>query len=778
MKRLLNFFSLSFFICTSLQAQNGYSLHAVQTHFGQFYRADMDSLNMIRMLDSIQSAGIKVIRDECYWSDVETTRGVFNFPSNIDNYVNAADQRGIKIIMILNYNNPLYAQHANSGVTTDSNRTAFARYCQKVVHRYSPLGVKVYEIWNEPNIPMFWNPTPNAAAYSLLLQTAYPAIKQIDSTATVIGCATSPAEGNPAPFIQWNTFITQVKNAGGLNYLDGVSFHLYRVDAAPETWLNNDMNTLKSIVGTNKNIWLTECGYPTSSVWPNLLQTKQAQYITRLFLLGNNYPSLKSIVYYDLKNDGEDAANNEHNFGMMNFNLTPKPAYTAVKTLLSQIGNKSFANAFSTGTLFKYTFENSTGKTFAFWTTSTTTLKTELFETNTLKVTGFYGTTYYVYDEDRIYPVKYSESPLYITALNNLPQIQQYNLLPEIDEILVGQKVNMKLTGEILNGGTIFIDSTIVLWSIADTLSTINSSAILTAKYAGITTVKANFMGTEITKSFAILPSYNFYEIESFDSLQGLNYNFENLLPQSYLEVVDTNFSSPQKSLLLNYAYNYIGVDKHKVIFNCNYNLLGQPDSIMIDVFNNGNRHVVEFGFQDADGDMFRVNSVPNALYYKFGWNTVKSAINKLGSSFTYPAKLNKLTFYFVHNTNDSLNIGEVLLDNLKIHNGIISSFKNEDISPNDFILYQNFPNPFNPTTRIKFSIPFIGNSNPNKFQPPTIIKLYDVLGREIAELKNEIMDPGEYEIIFDGRHMASGVYYCALRFGNFTENIKIVLLK
>jgi len=86
--------------CTLYSQINDY-FHGVQTYFGQFYRADMDSANMVKMLDSIQAAGIKVIRDECYWADVETSPGVFNFPKSIDNYVNAARQRGIKIIMIL-----------------------------------------------------------------------------------------------------------------------------------------------------------------------------------------------------------------------------------------------------------------------------------------------------------------------------------------------------------------------------------------------------------------------------------------------------------------------------------------------------------------------------------------------------------------------------------------------------------------------------------------------------------------------------------------------------
>jgi len=211
----LMIFSLFILFWTQLFSQAVPAFYGFQTHFGQFYRADMDSASMEAMLDLVKAAGFTAIRDECYWSEVEKIRGTFNFPKQTDNYIQAAKRRGIDVLLILNYNNPLYAPHAGSAVTTDSNRTAFARYCQEAVKRYLPLGITHYEIWNEPNIPIFWDPAPNAADYAQLLQTAYPAIKAIDSTVTVISCATSPAEGNPPPFIDWLTFISQVFQNGG-----------------------------------------------------------------------------------------------------------------------------------------------------------------------------------------------------------------------------------------------------------------------------------------------------------------------------------------------------------------------------------------------------------------------------------------------------------------------------------------------------------------------------------------------------------------------------------
>ncbi|MCK4529785.1 MAG: hypothetical protein KAU44_01295, partial [Candidatus Marinimicrobia bacterium] len=185
--------------------------YSVQTHFGQYRRGDMDSSSVEEQLDLCAEAGIQMIRDECLWSDVETDSGIYIIPPEIDHYVNLALARGIDIYMILNYNNSIYAASNGSGVTTQANRDAYARYCQAIVEHFSPIGVKHYEIWNEPNHGvLFWTPQPNASDYTALLHTAYDSIKAIDSTVIVIGCATSPAIGNPSPYIEGLNFIRDV----------------------------------------------------------------------------------------------------------------------------------------------------------------------------------------------------------------------------------------------------------------------------------------------------------------------------------------------------------------------------------------------------------------------------------------------------------------------------------------------------------------------------------------------------------------------------------------
>lgn len=90
-------------------------------------------------------------------------------------------------------------------------------------------------------------------------------------------------------------------------------------------------------------------------------------------------------------------------------------------------------------------------------------------------------------------------------------------------------------------------------------------------------------------------------------------------------------------------------------------------------------------------------------------------------------------------------------------------------LTPDNYNLAQNYPNPFNPVTTIRYSIP--ENSN-------VLLKVYDILGNEIAVLVNEEKQAGVYEIIFNGVGLSSGVYFYKLTAGNFSDTKKLILLK
>ena len=88
---------------------------------------------------------------------------------------------------------------------------------------------------------------------------------------------------------------------------------------------------------------------------------------------------------------------------------------------------------------------------------------------------------------------------------------------------------------------------------------------------------------------------------------------------------------------------------------------------------------------------------------------------------------------------------------------------------PKSFSLMQNYPNPFNPSTKIIFEVPR------SSF---TVIRIFDILGREVSTLVNEQLQPGTYEVNFDGSNYTSGIYFYVMNTGSFADTRKMILVK
>jgi len=92
---------------------------------------------------------------------------------------------------------------------------------------------------------------------------------------------------------------------------------------------------------------------------------------------------------------------------------------------------------------------------------------------------------------------------------------------------------------------------------------------------------------------------------------------------------------------------------------------------------------------------------------------------------------------------------------------------------PNTYKLYQNYPNPFNPTTTILYDVPV---------KSKVSIKVYDILGREVATLVNEVKKAGSYRTVFNaniaGKTLSSGVYFYRIVAGKYVATKKMVILK
>jgi hypothetical protein len=99
----------------------------------------------------------------------------------------------------------------------------------------------------------------------------------------------------------------------------------------------------------------------------------------------------------------------------------------------------------------------------------------------------------------------------------------------------------------------------------------------------------------------------------------------------------------------------------------------------------------------------------------------------------------------------------------------LATGVEGELTNPNDFILHQNYPNPFNPTTNIEFQIADFGFVS---------LKVYDILGNEVATLTNEFKPAGNYQVEFNAGDLTSGVYFYTLNTEGFIQTKKLLLMK
>ncbi len=114
-------------------------------------------------------------------------------------------------------------------------------------------------------------------------------------------------------------------------------------------------------------------------------------------------------------------------------------------------------------------------------------------------------------------------------------------------------------------------------------------------------------------------------------------------------------------------------------------------------------------------------------------------------------------------------NSGSINVDGSSYYDGLTTSVEQISGLPNGYSLGQNYPNPFNPTTNIEYSIPS---------ESFVELKVYDVLGNEVASLVNEQQQAGVYRADFTGSNLASGLYIARIVAGNYTNTIKMTLLK
>jgi polysaccharide biosynthesis protein PslG len=301
------------------------------------------SAELARELDGYRAVGARWIRVEINWHVIQAAGPQsFNWPP-FDDVVRGARERGINVLGVINYTPPWARDGAGDPAHPPARPADYAAFAAQAVRRYAPMGVRHWEIWNEPNIPEFWKTGPNAAAYTELLRAAYPAIKQVDPGSTVISGGLSPygaygavsADGRINPL----TFLERMYAAGAKGNFDALGYHPYNFPGLafhPASGWSQMVDTspsVRSIMTANgdaaKQVWATEFGAPTRGGAEAITEEQLARLVTDSYRAFGSYSWAGPLFWYAFRDLGTSGTNREHFFGLVRNDFSPKAAFAA-----------------------------------------------------------------------------------------------------------------------------------------------------------------------------------------------------------------------------------------------------------------------------------------------------------------------------------------------------------------------------------------------------------------------------------------------------------------
>jgi hypothetical protein len=319
---------------------------------GQFGVSDPDLIAekpsvQASQLAAMKAIGITSIRLDANWDWVQYG-GPTSFDwSQLDQVVKSVRAAGMSLDLIID-GCPSWA--AVAGTSGDSSpqpasATQYAKWAADVAQRYAPQGVNTFEIWNEPNNQVFWQPKPDPAAYTADLKAAYASIKSVDPSAFVLSGGLAP-ENNDGTNIAPITFLQDMYADGARGSFDALGYHPYSYPALPsstQSWsgwsqMSQTSTSLRSVMASNgdgsKQIWITEVGAPSAGP-DGVGQAGQANEFTQAIAAAKASSWVGGFYLYSWKDEGTNKGTDEDWFGLLTASGAKKQAYAAVANALA-----------------------------------------------------------------------------------------------------------------------------------------------------------------------------------------------------------------------------------------------------------------------------------------------------------------------------------------------------------------------------------------------------------------------------------------------------------
>lgn len=282
--------------------------------------------------------GFPNLRSNHRWSWLEGTKGVRPLTKHKfwDDLIADFDQEYDPYI--LGYGNPVYY---SGSPATYQNVTDTIDYNVDMIDYLTNNGtrVKSLEIWNEPNLPTFFG-SSSWILYSQLANRMGFEMKNRYPDKEIIGCGIASQLGEE--------YIDAFYRRGGLMYSDGFSCHPYTYPNNPDVrhmLRSMDFISRRYEAGGWMTVSLTEIGYPTHTKQGGITKETQGIYLPKMLIYNDEMDVALSNIYV-LENTGYDDTYNEHEFGIMEMDMTPKPAVASLAQLSKYHANAEYIGRF------------------------------------------------------------------------------------------------------------------------------------------------------------------------------------------------------------------------------------------------------------------------------------------------------------------------------------------------------------------------------------------------------------------------------------------------
>jgi hypothetical protein len=290
----------------------------------------------------IKALGTHWVRMFAPWPDFEPSRGVFaaNWFASYETAIRSLPA-GTKVLLDV-VDSPAWETGSANEHTPPANPNDYAAFVGALARQFGPR-VSAYEIWNEEDAPTWWTGAPNPAAYTQLLQAAYPAIKAAEPKATVV---LGGLTGNDYEFLEG------VYQAGGKGSFDAVGVHTDTAcdKLSPYDFLRGTGNRLiddsflayrevHAVMlanGDNKPIWMTELSWRTTNAtcaegaWAGqtaagVSEEQQATYLRQAYHCLAENPYVQVALWFTLEDEGSVTS------GLLRSNGSRKPSFAAMQ---------------------------------------------------------------------------------------------------------------------------------------------------------------------------------------------------------------------------------------------------------------------------------------------------------------------------------------------------------------------------------------------------------------------------------------------------------------